>query len=218
MSQNAHASTPSIKRLLILASGSGSNFEAIAKAIIDQQMPLRITALLCDRAGAKVFERSSRLGVPAKLIDAKTFSDRASFDRALLQAVLDENPDVIALAGFMKILSKEMIAAFPHRIVNIHPSLLPAFPGLHAIQKAFAAKVPETGVTVHFVDDGMDTGPIIAQRKVAISADDTEESLEKKVHSVEHALYPEVLSWIANDRVEVRGNRVFVKEQDRVRS
>ncbi len=180
-------------RIVVLASGNGSNFEAIVKHIREQKLPIVVEALITDNPGAYAIERAKRLGIPVKVLPFKSFKNREEFNQSLLELLKSINPDLIVLAGFMKILPPKIVRAFWRKIVNIHPSLLPAFPGLNAIEKAFKYGVKVTGVTVHFVDEGVDTGPIIMQECVKIEENDTLETLEEKIHAVEHRIYIEAI-------------------------
>ncbi len=184
-------------RLAVLASGSGSNFQALADSPLLKSAGVQICCLFCNVPGAQVIERAGRAGVPVELLSHKGFQSREDYDRAVLAKLARHKPDLIALAGYMRILSPVFLAAYPDKILNIHPALLPRFPGARAIQDAFDAKVPETGVTVHLVDSGVDTGPVVLQEKVPILAGDTVESLEERIHKVEHQIYPKAVVKVA---------------------
>ena len=182
-----------MKNIAIFASGSGSNFEAVAVAAIRGEIAANISLLVCDKPEAKVIERAARLGVPAFVLSPQGFASRAEHEMQILAALKDAGVEFIVLAGYMRIIGETLLGAYGGRIVNIHPSMLPDFPGMDAIAKAYASGAGHTGVTVHYVDAGVDTGPIIAQRRVEILPDDTLETLEERVHRVEHELYVEVL-------------------------
>ena len=171
-------------RVVLLASGSGS----LAQAIFDANLNLEILALISDKK-SEALNRAERVGVEAVYLPVT--SDRANWDKNLLELVAKYNPDLVVSVGFMKILSKDFVEKF--RTINTHPALLPNFPGAHAVRDALAAKVTETGTTVHWVDEGVDTGAVIAQVPVAIKADDTEESLHERIKIVERALIVETL-------------------------
>lgn len=184
----------SSKRLVVLASGSGSNFEALVQRARQEHWPVHFT-LICDRPKAKVIRRANRLGIPTVVLPTRHYADRNHYNRDLLRTLQSLEPvDLVVLAGYMKILPPSVVQAFQGRIVNIHPSLLPAYPGLDAIRRAFEAGEPWTGVTVHWVDEGVDTGPVIAQVEVPILPTDTLETLEARIHEAEHALYPSVVA------------------------
>lgn len=186
-------------RIAILASGSGSNFEAIMKAVAAGQIKAEVVLVFADKKDAYVLERAKKFGVPAAAFTPKDFSSKAAYERALLALLQEYRVQWLVLAGYMRIVGAALLNAFPERIVNIHPALLPSFPGLHGIKDAFEAGVKTTGVTIHFVDAGVDTGPIIAQAEVAVRADDSLESLEERIHQTEHQLYPEVLAKLLNE-------------------
>ena len=186
--------------LAIFGSGSGSNYQAIAEAIEAGTLNARIACVISDVEDAFILERAQTMGHPAIYIDCapfKTKLDEAAEQRAI-EIIKDHGGDFIALAGFMRIVKPGLLNAFAGRIVNIHPSLLPNFPGLHAGQQALDAGATETGCTVHFVDAGIDTGPVIVQKKVPVLADDTEEALMNRIHEQEHLAYPEALQKIAS--------------------
>lgn len=176
-----------------MGSGRGTNFEAIVNYIREKSLPIEVTLCITDNPKAGIVGRARRLGVPVKILDYKAIGDKEIYNRMLLELLRNTPFDLLVLAGYMRILPPEIVNEFRGRIVNVHPSLLPAFPGLRAIERAIAHGVKVTGVTVHFVDEGVDTGPIIDQEAVRIEEGDTLESLEEKIHRVEHRLYPRVI-------------------------
>lgn len=180
-------------RVAILASGNGSNFEALAHQFQAGLLPGELIFVFSDHHNAYVLERARRLNVCAFSFEVKEFANKAAYEKALLQLLQEQEIDLIVLAGYMRIIGQTLLSHYSNRILNIHPSLLPSFPGLHGIKDAYEYGVKVTGVTVHLVDDGVDTGPIIAQEPVMILPDDTLESLEEKIHQTEHRLYPKVL-------------------------
>jgi len=187
-------------QLAIFGSGSGSNYQAIAEAIKAGTLDARIACVLSDVEDATILERARKLGHPAIYLDCapfKTKLDKNAEQRAI-EIILEHGGDFIALAGFMRIVKPGLLNAFAGRIVNIHPSLLPNFPGLAAGKQALEAEASETGCTVHFVDAGIDTGTIIVQKKVSVLENDTEETLMNRIHEQEHFAYPEALQKIAN--------------------
>lgn len=186
-------------RIAVLASGNGSNFEVIAQAVRDKEIPAELVLLFSDHHDAYVLERGKKFGVPCESFELKEFSDKKSYEVALLALLKKYDVELVVLAGYMRIIGKDLLAEFPNRIVNIHPALLPNFPGLHGIKDAYEAGVKETGVTIHYVDSGVDTGPIIAQGKVQVSENDSLSDLETKIHQVEHQLYPQVLADIVKE-------------------
>jgi phosphoribosylglycinamide formyltransferase 1 len=182
-----------MKKLAVFASGSGTNFQAIIDAISTGTLEAEVSLLVCDKQGAKVIERAKLAGVESFVFTAKEFTSKVEFETLIVEELQKREIDLVVLAGYMRLIGHTLLAAYPNQIVNIHPSFLPSFPGKDAIGQAFRAGVKETGVTVHFVDEGMDTGPIIAQEAISIDVDDTLESLEQKIHEVEHVFYPKTL-------------------------
>lgn len=194
-------STPKKLRLAVLASGNGSNFEAIVRAIQSGDLLAEVVCLFCNVPHAKVLERAQAARVPTVVLDHRPFADREEYTDAMLKALLPFKADLVVLAGYMRILPGSFLRVFSNRVINIHPSLLPEFPGLHAIEKAWKAGAPQTGVTVHIVDEGVDTGPILAQESIELHKGETLESLENRVHQIEHRLLPRVLNDIAWGRM-----------------
>ncbi|CAI3350155.1 phosphoribosylglycinamide formyltransferase [Enterococcus cecorum] len=180
-------------RVAILASGNGSNFEALAHQFQAGLLPGELIFVFSDHHHAYVLKRARRLNIKAYSFEVKEFENKAAYEKALLQLLQEQEIDLIVLAGYMRIIGKTLLSHYSNRILNIHPSLLPSFPGLHGIKDAYEYGVKVTGVTVHLVDDGVDTGPIIAQEPVMILPEDSLESLEEKIHQTEHRLYPKVL-------------------------
>ncbi|MBC7326202.1 MAG: phosphoribosylglycinamide formyltransferase [Moorella sp. (in: Bacteria)] len=195
----------------ILVSGRGSNMEAIAAAIEGGRLPARIQVVISDRPGARALELARRRGLKALCLAAGEYPSRQAYDRALAAALQQEGVKLVVLAGFMRLLSQDFLDCFPGAVVNIHPALLPAFPGLNAQRQALEYGVKFSGCTVHFVDAGTDTGPIIAQAVVPVRDDDTPETLAARILKEEHRLYPRVIKWLAEGRVTLHGRRVSVK-------
>jgi phosphoribosylglycinamide formyltransferase-1 len=187
----------------VLVSGSGTNLQAILDAIAEGRLDARVSVVISNKASAFALERARRAGVPVQVISHKDHGDREAFDRALVTALQDAGVTWVVCAGFMRILTPVLLRAFEEHVINIHPALLPAFPGIHAQAQALAHGVKVTGCTVHFVDEGVDSGPIIGQRSVPVADDDTLESLTARLLVAEHALFVEALSWIAAGRVEI---------------
>ena len=175
--------------LAIFASGNGSNFAALVAAVKAKKIKAKRVVLVCDQPGAFVLKRAQTAKVVAILVKREDFSSRVDFESAIIQRLKYYKIDLIALAGFMRMLSPAFVKLYHKRIINIHPALLPAFKGAHAIKDALAAKVRMTGVTVHFVDSQMDHGPVILQQQIKIKPTDTLSSLEKRIHVLEHKLY-----------------------------
>lgn len=163
------------------------------------------SVVISNKPDAKALARAKELGVPTVVISHKDYPTREAFDEALAECLDSHRIDLIVLAGFMRVLTPGFVKKYSGRLINIHPALLPAFPGAHAIKDAWEAKVKETGVTVHFVDAGVDTGPVILQRKVPVLPDDTLESLEARIHEIEYQLYPEALRLVLENRAKIPG-------------
>ncbi len=198
-------------RLVVLVSGSGTNLQALLDAIdADPEYRARIVAVGADREGIAGLERAERAGLPTFVCRVKDHQDRAAWDLALAEAVTAYQPDLVVSAGFMKILGKEFLARFGGRVINTHPALLPSFPGTHGVRDALAYGAKVTGCTVHFVDDGVDTGPIIAQRAVEVRDEDDEGTLHERIKEVERRLLVEVVGRIARDGYRIEGRKVIV--------
>ncbi|WML42182.1 phosphoribosylglycinamide formyltransferase [Neobacillus sp. OS1-2] len=180
-----------MKKIAVFASGSGSNFQAIINVIREGLLPAEISLLVCDQPRAFAIERAKANKIPCFIFSAKDYSSKAEYETEIAARLKDV--DFIVLAGYMRLIGPTLLKEFEGRIVNIHPSLLPAFPGKDAIGQALTAKANWTGVTIHFVDEGMDTGPIIVQERIRIEENETRESLQKKIQLVEHKLYPSIL-------------------------
>jgi phosphoribosylglycinamide formyltransferase 1 len=195
--------------IAIFASGNGSNFQAIVQQSRQENWPQQVSLLLCDRPEANVVERAKELGIHAVSFVPKTFASKADYEQAVLAVLQTDKIAWIVLAGYMRLIGPTLLEAYPGRIINIHPSLLPAFPGKNGLEEAFYYPVKVSGVTVHFVDAGIDTGPIIAQMPVSISATDSLETFAAKMHQAEHQLYPKVILALITGKSEVPGaNRI----------
>jgi phosphoribosylaminoimidazolecarboxamide formyltransferase/IMP cyclohydrolase len=191
-----------MKNIAVFASGNGSNFQAIIDAVKDGRLEANIRLLVCDKPGAYAIERAKAAGIDYFVFRSKDYANKEQYEREILTRLADLDIDLIVLAGYMRLIGKTLLSAYEGRIINIHPSLLPAFPGKDAMGQALAAKVKVTGVTVHYVDEGMDTGPIIAQEAVVVEEDETIESLQEKIHRVEHRLYPAVIQRLLSNKEE----------------
>jgi len=195
----------------VLVSGSGTNLQALLDAARAGQLGgAAIRLVVSNKPGVRALERAAAAGVTAEVVDHKAFADRAAFEAALVERLRAAGVELVVLAGFMRLLGPTFLGAFPGRVVNIHPALLPAFPGVAAQAQALAAGVRLTGCTVHFVDAGVDSGPIVAQSAVPVLEDDTVETLTARVLAQEHRLLPRVVRWIAEGRVSIEGRRVRV--------
>jgi len=194
-----------MKNIVILISGRGSNMEAIVGRCADERWPARVAAVISNRADAAGLAFAREQGIATAVVDHQAFASREAFDDALAQAIEAFVPDVVALAGFMRILGPAFVQRFDGRLVNIHPSLLPAFPGLHTHRRAIEAGCKVAGASVHFVTADLDHGPIIGQAIVPVLADDTEQTLAARVLQQEHVLYPRAIRWLVEDLLQVRG-------------
>lgn len=192
-----------MKRIVILISGRGSNMEAIVQACAAEGWPARVAAVLSNRPDAAGLAYAAARGIATAVVDHKAFSDRDAFDAALAQAIDAHAPDVVVLAGFMRILTPAFVRRFAGRLVNVHPSLLPAFTGLHTHRRAIEAGCKVAGATVHFVTAELDHGPIIAQAIVPVLQGDTEATLSARVLSREHQMYPQAVRWMVEEALEV---------------
>ncbi|SDN20143.1 phosphoribosylglycinamide formyltransferase [Bacillus sp. OK048] len=182
-----------MKKMAVFASGNGSNFQAIIDVVKAGDLDADIALLVCDKPGAFAIERANTAHIPTFTFNPKDYSSKEAFEKVITEKLLSYGVEFIALAGYMRLLGPTLLGKFSGRIVNIHPSLLPAFPGKDAIGQALAAKAKWTGVTIHYVDEGMDTGPIIVQERVRIETKETRESLQQKIQKIEHKLYPSIL-------------------------
>ena len=196
------------KRLALFASGRGSNGEALYKAMQDGYINGEFVVIITDHGTAGIVERSKSWDVPLIVIDRSDYDSKASFEQAQLDALEPYKVNGIVLAGYMRIVGTKLIERYEHKILNIHPALLPSFPGLHGHQQAIDAGVKVTGCTVHFVDAGMDTGPIIMQNTVPVYPDDTEDTLSERLLPVEHATYREALRLFCEDALRIEGRNV----------
>ncbi len=199
-------------RIAVLASGRGSNLQALIDAIEKDFVRAEIAAVISDKADSLALERARRHGLETAVFLQIDYSGRQEYEAALMHYLREKDIELICLAGFMRILGRDFIRAFANRIINIHPSLLPAFPGLNAQKQALDYGVRFSGCTVHFVDAGMDTGPIIGQRVVPVLEGDNVETLSARILEQEHELYPLVLKWIASGNVRVNGRKVSIVE------
>jgi len=201
-------------RVGVLGSGKGSNFVSIADFCVSGKLPAQVAIVLSDVQNAPILEHAKNRGIEARYIHPgryRTKLDETS-EPEYVKALQDAGVDLVVLAGFMRILKGDFLKAFPMRVINIHPSLLPAFPGMEAWKQALDYGVKVTGCTVHIVDQGIDTGPIIAQRVVPVLDDDTPETLHKRIQEVEWSLYPEVIAGFANGEISVSGRKVIWKK------
>ncbi len=195
--------------IAIFASGNGSNFQAIAEAVKEGRIKAKLVLLVCDKPGAYVLERAKKFGIEQFLIEKKNFSDKKEYESQILKKLKEKNIGLIVLAGYMKIIGLDILKAYKDKIINIHPALLPSFKGTEGIKEAFDYGVKVTGVTIHFVDEEMDSGPIIMQEAVEIQSNDTQETLSKNIHKVENRIYPEVIGLFVEGKLKIAGRKVI---------
>lgn len=195
----------------VLVSGSGTNLQAIIDAIADG-LPVEIVHVVSSRPDAYGIERAKNAGIPVLALNRAAYVDTAAADTIIAETLKASGAEYVVMAGYMRMVTDVLLDSFPNRVLNLHPALLPSFVGAHAIQDAFDAGVKVTGVTVHFANGEYDQGPIIAQRAVVVREDDTVDTLEERIHEVEHEIYPQVLGWIADGRVSIdEKGKVHVK-------
>ncbi|NLM26290.1 MAG: phosphoribosylglycinamide formyltransferase [Firmicutes bacterium] len=200
-----------MKRIAVFASGSGSNYQAIME-FFAEHAKIQVALLVCDQPQAKVIDRAKHWQTPTLMVSPKDFPSKASYERHILSFLEEYQIDFLVLAGYMRLIGPILLEPYSGRIINIHPSLLPAFPGKDAIGQALAYGVKVTGVTIHFVDEGMDTGPIIVQKAVEVSTDDDLLSLSSKIQQIEHALYPPTVEDCVLGKVYLQGRKVCYRE------
>jgi len=197
-------------RVAVLVSGGGSNLQALIDAASAPDYPAEIALVISNVAGVKSLDRAATAGIPAAVVEHGGFSDRADFETALLHHIENAGCDIVCLAGFMRVLTAGFVERFPNRMLNIHPSLLPAFKGLHVQRRALEAGATIAGCTVHIVTPDLDDGPILVQAAVPVLPDDTEASLSARILTQEHRIYPAALAWLASGRVRFDGRRALV--------
>ncbi len=197
----------------VLVSGRGSNLQAIIDAVSSKKINVEIAVVISNVPGAAALERARKHGIKAVVIDGREHSDRSSYDIQVIKTLEENKVGLVCLAGYMKLLSPELVQHFRGRIMNIHPALLPAFPGLHVQRKALEYGVKFSGCTVHFVDEGCDTGPIIIQAVVPVLDNDTEESLSARILDEEHRIYPEAIRLFSEGKLKIEGRRVKIEKQ-----
>jgi phosphoribosylglycinamide formyltransferase-1 len=200
----------------ILVSGQGTNLQAILDAVAAGRLEARIRAVVSNKAGVLALDRAARAGVPGIVLEGTAHATRDAYDAALADCLEAHGVTFVALAGFLRVLTPTFLRRFPGRVVNIHPALLPAFPGLHGPKQAVEHGAKVAGCTVHFVDEGVDTGPIIAQACLAVVDGDTPETLHHRIQVLERRLYPAVLQALAEGRVDIEGRRVRVRGEHAV--
>ncbi|WP_019604370.1 phosphoribosylglycinamide formyltransferase [Teredinibacter turnerae] len=197
-------------RIVVLISGSGSNLQAIIDAQSAGKLPIEICAVISNRAGVLGLERAAQAGIATRVLNHKSYESREAFDQALSAQIDAFKPDLVVLAGFMRILTAEFTNHYLGRMINIHPSLLPKYQGLHTHQRALEAGDAEHGVSVHFVTAELDGGPVISQARVPVLSDDTADTLAARVLEQEHLLYPRVIGWFAQGRLGMKDGKAFL--------
>lgn len=200
-------------RIGVLASGGGTNLQSIIDGCASGRIDGQIVTVISNNPAAGALQRASNAGIETQCIDHREFDQRDQFDAQVVAALSEKKVDLVVLAGFMRIIGQRFLDAFPERIMNIHPALLPAFPGLHVQQKAIDYGARFAGCTVHFVDGGVDTGPIIAQAVVPVLDNDTDDSLSARILIQEHKIYPQAIQWFAQDALRIEGRRVTINTQ-----
>lgn len=191
----------------VLVSGSGTNLQAILDEVATGGLPVRVSLVVSSRPDAYGIKRAEEAGIPTLVMNREKYADREAADQEIVDALKAAGAEYVVMAGYMRMVTPVMLNAFPDRVINLHPALLPSFKGAHAIEDAFNAGVKVTGVTVHLANEEYDKGPIIAQRVVVVREDDTVDTLEARIHEVEHILYPEVLRLFAEGRIVVGEDR-----------
>lgn len=196
--------------IVILISGRGSNMEAIVKAHLAQRWPVKIAAVIANRPDAAGLEFAAAHGIPTRVVNHREYTTREAFDERLAQVIDEFDPVLVVLAGFMRILTGGFVKHYAGRLLNIHPSLLPLFPGLHTHEQALEAQSKRHGATVHFVTEALDHGPIVIQASVPVLEGDTPDSLAARVLRQEHVIYPRAVRWFVDNRLSIEGDRVVV--------
>ena len=199
-----------MKRIVVLVSGEGSNLQALIDACQQGRINAQISAVFSNKSAAYGLERARLADIPAQALDVKAYEDRAAFDIALADAIEAYQPDLVVLAGYMRILTADFVQRFAGRMINIHPSLLPKYPGLHTHRQAIDNQDDEHGTSVHFVTEQLDGGPVILQAKVPVFSDDSEDDLVARVQTQEHNIYPLVVSWFVEGRLSLKNDQVLL--------
>ncbi len=200
-------------KIAVLVSGSGTNLQTLIEQLHqDATIGIEIAVVISDREKAYALTRAKRAGIPTHVVKTRDFENRVDFDAEISRLIEHYTVELVVLAGFMKLFQPPFVRKYKNRIINVHPTLLPAFPGAHPVADTLTYGVKFTGVTVHFVDEGVDTGTIIAQSVVPVLDTDDEESLHNRIQVEEHKLYPQVIKWYAEGKLKVRGRKVIVKQ------
>lgn len=200
--------------IAVLISGNGTNLQSIIDAVEAGRIEASIKLVLSDNAEAKALERAGKHNIPVEVVTKADYPEREAFDQKVVELLKERSVELVVLAGFMRLLSPVMLKAFPERIINIHPSLLPSFPGLNVQRQALEHGVKFSGCTVHFVDEGLDNGPIIIQATVPVLQGDTTDTLRERILIEEHKIYPLAIDYISRGLVKIEGRRVFIKDSE----
>lgn len=201
-----------MKNIVVLISGNGSNLQAVIDACRANKITGNVVAVLSNKADAYGLERAKLANIPAYFVDPTLYNDRADYDKALIEQIDAYQPDIVVLAGFMRILSPDFVTHYQHKLLNIHPSLLPKYPGLHTHRQVLANKDSFHGVTVHFVTEELDGGPMIIQARIPVLPDDTEQSLQARIQTEEYRIYPLAIGWLADERLKMQNNQAFLDD------
>ncbi|MBU1291351.1 phosphoribosylglycinamide formyltransferase [bacterium] len=196
----------------VLASGRGTNLQAIIEAVEEGRIEGEISIVVSDNPDAYALKRGKQYNIDTQYIDFKEFKSREDYDKKVVECLKEKEVELVVLAGYMRILTPHFIKTYKNKIMNIHPALLPSFPGLHAQRQAIGYGVKVSGCTVHFVDEGMDSGPIILQQAVEVKDDDSEESLAERILREEHQIFPQAIQLFSQGRLIIKGRKVFIKE------
>lgn len=197
--------------IAILASGSGTNAQAMIDKAAQGVLDVNIALIVCNRPGAGVVSRAEKAGIPCLVLDHTSFPDRASFDARMVEALREAGAELVVLAGYMRLLTPVFLEAFAGKVINIHPALLPSFPGVHGGADAVNYGVKVSGCTVHFVEEKVDSGPVLIQAVVPVNAGESEDDLMSRIHVMEHRIYPQAIQWLAQGRIDVQGRQVHLK-------
>jgi len=197
--------------IAVLVSGNGTNLQAIIDSVNNGYIPAKIAVVLSDEKRAFALERAKKAGIDTVVLDKKDFKTREDFDREIVKSLKERHVELVVLAGFMRLLSPYFIKEYRDKIINIHPALLPSFKGAHGVKDAIDHGVKVTGVTVHFVDEHLDSGPIILQKTVEIKEGDTEEALLERLHKEEHRIYPEAIKLFVEGKIKIEGRKVVIR-------
>lgn len=199
-------------KIAILASGSGTNAEHIIRLCQCGKLDAQTVLLISNNPQAQALERAASLHIPVCALDHRSFSKRADFDRLMIQKLLDSACELVVLAGYMRLLTAEFLSLFSNRVINIHPALLPSFPGMRGAADAIAYGVKISGASVHFVEEEMDSGPLIIQGAIPVAAGESASDLQSRIHAIEYKIYPQAIQWIAQGRLRREGRQIYLKE------